>query len=77
MSLLVKHIQHTIGQGGFHSSYLYASDQCFSLVFDCGSGTAKHRSSVIGPVVKQGNRDWLLVSHLDAGRDNGEPAQLS
>lgn len=60
MTLLVKRIQHAIGQGGFHS-------------FDCGGGTAKQRASVIGPVVKEGNHDWLVVSHLDADHVNGEP----
>lgn len=71
MSLLVKRTQHAIGQGGFHSSYIYADDQCFSLVFDCGGSTAKHRADVIGPVAKHGNHDWLVVSHLDADHING------
>lgn len=71
MSLLVKRTQHAIGQGGFHSSYLYAGDERFGLVFDCGGSTDKHRASVIGPVVEQGKHDWLVVSHLDEDHING------
>lgn len=71
MPLLVKRAQHAIGQGGFHSSYLYAGDKRFSLVFDCGGSTEKHRATVIGPVVEEGQHDWLVVSHLDADHING------
>ena len=71
MSLLVKRTQHAIGQGGFHSSYLYTGDKCFSLIFDCGGSTEKHRATVIGPVVEEGRHDWLVVSHLDADHING------
>jgi|GEM_PF-2303631 len=71
MPLLVKRTQHAIGQGGFHSSYLYANDKRFSLVFDCGGSTKTHRATVIGPVVDEGQHDWLVVSHLDADHING------
>jgi hypothetical protein len=71
MSLLVKRTQHAIGQGGFHSSYLYVDDECFSFVFDCGGSTDEHRDGIIGPVVAKGKHDWLVVSHLDEDHING------
>jgi len=71
MPLVVKRTQHAIGQGGFHSSYLYAGDKRFGLVFDCGGATAGHRARVIGPVVEKRKHDWLVISHLDKDHING------
>lgn len=71
MPLFVQRTQHAIGQGGFHTSYIHAGDRCFSVIFDCGGSTGKHRAGVLAPVAAKGNHDWLVISHLDTDHING------
>lgn len=72
-NLTVERTQHSIGQGGFHSSYLYTKGSRFGVVFDCGGGTDEHRKKLVTDLVSNAPlaHDWLVISHLDEDHING------
>lgn len=71
--LTVERTQHPIGQGGFHSVHLHTDGERFSVIFDCGGGTAGHRDQLVKDMVSSAvvEYDWLVISHLDADHING------
>ncbi len=71
--ITVERTQHAIGQGGFHTAILRAGGRRFSVVYDCGGGTAERRSRIIDSIVDAYPlaHDWLVISHLDEDHING------
>lgn len=69
----VERTQHTIGQGGFHSSYIHTRGGRFSVIFDCGGSTEVHRTKLISHLASEEDleHDWLVISHLDEDHING------
>lgn len=75
--MLVKMVQHTVGQGGLHCGELMLGQKPLRWVYDCGSNQADALIREVGSVARDGDIDLLFLSHFDSDHVNGVDLLLS
>ncbi|MDQ1816986.1 hypothetical protein RBA41_27140 [Massilia sp. CCM 9210] len=66
--ILVKRVQHPVGQGGFHMADMLVGDEPFRYIYDCGSGKPGAIEAVLAGLHREDHEksfDWLVISSFD------------
>lgn len=75
--MLVKMVQHSVGQGGLHCGELTLGQKPLRWVYDCGSNQTDALTREVGSVARGGDIDLLFLSHFDSDHVNGVDLLLS
>lgn len=75
--MLVKMVQHAVGQGGLHSGEVTCGQKPVRWVYDCGSNQLDALTREVGAIAGGGDIDLLFLSHFDSDHVNGVDLLLS
>lgn len=75
--MIVKMVQHAVGQGGLFSGELVLDSKPLRWVYDCGSNQRDALQREINAVADSGDIDLLFLSHLDSDHVGGVDQLLS
>ncbi|MDQ1830238.1 hypothetical protein [Massilia scottii] len=72
--ILVRRVQHPVGQGGFHMADMRVANKPFRYIYDCGSGKPGAISALLKGLrrsIGEKEFDWLVISSFDMDHCNG------
>lgn len=72
--ILVRRVQHPVGQGGFHMADMWVEDEPFRYIYDCGSDNPDAIRTVLAGLHRTEDEkkfDWLVISSFDMDHCNG------
>ncbi|ATQ77390.1 hypothetical protein CR152_24985 [Massilia violaceinigra] len=72
--ILVRRVQHPVGQGGFHMADMRVANKPFRYIYDCGSSNPGAISALLkglGRSTGEKEFDWLVISSFDMDHCNG------
>ncbi|MDM5177794.1 hypothetical protein PO883_11375 [Massilia sp. DJPM01] len=72
--ILVRRVQHPVGQGGFHMADMRVAGKPFRYIYDCGSNNLDAIRAVLAGLHRSDDKkkfDWLVISSFDMDHCNG------